>query len=299
MHEFRKIRIRQNCSEGRNVCASNLAWLGGLEPSQTDLEQTVCFGGELDSDPGERLAYHLRQQQDFSSSSCLKLLETVHWPGKAHRRARMQSSEVSQVLGQYSYGKFAGITSRTLKRKHTTQYLNEYMTFHGASGPRSSLAISRNARGRIHRDVNNIGLNYGIALGKFKGGDLWTEDDKGEVVRKAPTGEPIRDRLRRHHVEEWQGEQRWSIVAFQTRSAAELDDKKENRLAQFGFNLAGYQENPRAAGTSARQLSLSSIASPNQALDAGRPSPAGVSQDTRIQIPPSSERSLPHLLRKD
>ena len=128
------------------------------------------------------------------------------------------------------------------------------MTVHGAVGPRSTLAITRNARVQPHRDLNNVGHNCTIALGSFKGGDLWTESDEGSVyrevgghqrrgvLRKHRNKMMIFDARRWHSVEPWQVE-RWSLTTYQTRSAMKLEPEQRELLESFGFSPS--EDNPR------------------------------------------------------
>ena len=209
--------------------------------------------GSTVPDDGEKLAIKLMEESDYSPASCLRLLRETKWPRQRIKRASMKGSEAYQVLGQYSYGKFAGITLATYRLPHTLRYLNHFMTMRGALGPRSSLVVSRNASVNPHKDSNNIGQNYSIALGPFKGGELWEEDPGGQVMKEIK-GAKVPGRLRKHHgklnvfnprklhsVEPWTGE-RWSITAFQTRSAGKLSQEQEELLAKFGFQVRGYSQ---------------------------------------------------------
>ena len=243
--------------ETKRAVATNLVWEMGttttasststVPTTTTTTSLLSSSSGREDTSETERLAQRLHCQADFSHAACLRLLNQTQWPRQRTGRQAMQGSEVCQVLGQYSYGKFSGTTLATFRLPHTLRYLNEYMTMHGATGPRSTLAITRNARVQPHRDLNNVGHNCTIAIGSFKGGDLWTENDEGSVCREAG-GRQRRGVLRKHRnkmmtfdarkwhsVEPWQGE-RWSITAYQTRSAMKLEPEQRELLESFGFS---------------------------------------------------------------
>ena len=206
--------------------------------------------------PGEKLAYRLREKGDFSHSSCVELLRITDWPARASKRISVRTPGAYQVLGQYSYGRFAGITLGTYKLKFTTLYLNDFLTTQGASGPRSSISITQNAAVRPHRDAHNVNLNYCIALGKFKGGDLWVESPEGTIFKKIKSGVSVGGKVVKHQgrlnvfdpkkyhaVEEYEGE-RWSITAFTTRSSQSLSSGQREHLESFGFSLQGYEGAP-------------------------------------------------------
>ena len=93
----------------------------------------------------EKLAAKLLEEADYPHASCLRPLRETRWPNQRIKRPSMKGSEKYQVLGQYSHSKFSRLTLATYRLPHTLQYLNHFVTTHGALGPRSSLAISRHA----------------------------------------------------------------------------------------------------------------------------------------------------------
>ena len=210
---------------------------------------------------------NLRANGDFSIAACQRLLKETRWPAQRKKRRSIQDPDMYQVLGQYSYGTFAGVTLSTYKLRYTTLYLNDFMTSHGAHGPRSSLSITRNARVKPHRDVNNRGLNYCMAFGSFKGGDLWVEEKSGNTILKVGPDDYRSGRILKHHnrmnvfdpkkyhaVDEWEGE-RWSITAFRSRSSEQMTASQSRHLEDFGFSLQGYEEHPLSRGSAVRQIS--------------------------------------------
>ncbi|CAE7368225.1 RE1 [Symbiodinium sp. CCMP2456] len=249
-------RVRVS-KDGDYIVATNMDTpVGGLqletnyEDGQAPTSTTSVSASTVESDPGERLAAQLLQQADFSQGARLKLLRETKWPRQRLRRRSMNGSENYQVLGQYSYGKFAGLTLATYRLPNTLRYLNHFLTRHGALGTRSSIVVSRNAQVEPHRDMNNIGQNHSIALGQFKGGELWQEHPQGQVYKEV-NGVKVPGVLRKHRgrvisfdprqlhsVEPWEGE-RWAITAFTTRSAAHLNPEQESLLRNFGFEAKG------------------------------------------------------------
>ncbi|CAE7346579.1 RE1 [Symbiodinium natans] len=188
---------------------------------------------ERKSSIGENIAKQLLEQQDFSLPACLKLLKAVEWPGKSRRRSSSGNNE-AVLLGQFSHGKFSGITRATREFPSVTQYVNEFMRRRGALLPRSSIMITRNNAYGYHRDSHNIGENQTMGLGEYSGGEVWIEDEKGKQRRRMPHGTFVNGRVVKtknrivtfnaknwHGVEPWRGD-RWSINVFKTRSAANL-----------------------------------------------------------------------------
>ena len=252
-------QVHQDTQAGVRV-ATNSSWLPAFTaPSEdkTTSKPSCLWSAKWDEmDDGEKLAYRLRQEGDFTFSSCLQLLRSTTWPHQRRRRRSVKDPSTYQVLGQYSYGKFSGMTLGTYKLRHTTLYLNDFMTYHGAEGARSTLSVTCNARVTPHRDVHNIGENYCIAFGPYRGGELWLEDERGGVPREVRDGVCLAGTVHRHRermnvfdpkkyhaVSEWTGE-RWSITAFQTRSSVGLSREQAKHLESYGFSLQGYQGSP-------------------------------------------------------
>ena len=221
-------------------------------PDSRDFSTRPRTEGEMV--PHEQTAKRLLDSRDFSMASCLRLLSSTTWPNTSRRRGDNQRSNVYLLLGQFTYGKFSGITKATGQLVWVTRYLNAFMTYHGASDPRSSLVVSSGSRIKYHKDINNVGMNHSIALGKFTGGGLWQEDESGAEVRSMPSGAEKRGRVvshrkklisfdpRRYHgVEPWEGT-RWSITVYRTRSSLGLDTARADELRHFGFELDGYAD---------------------------------------------------------
>ena len=204
----------------------------------------------------ESLARKLRSEQDFSHRACQRLLREVPWDKLPVGRnvdgpvARERRSSVT--LGQYTHGGTQGITRATRLMPELTRYLNQYMTWQGALGPRSSLAISRNLRLAYQKDLQNVGKNWTIAFGKFQGGEVWVEEEGGPSLRQVRPGRWVAGRCHRTHhhltefdpkafhgIEPYRGS-RWSVTVYQTRSSQNLQALEQATLGDLGFNLAGY-----------------------------------------------------------
>ena len=209
-------------------------------------------GAPLDT---EEAARRLLLRQDFSMKACLDLLRgTQTAPTDRSRKASLVQSGVLKydVYGQYTHGGMSGVTKRTESNKQFVRYINEFLTRRGARGPRSSFAITSGARLAYHRDSHNVGQNY-VNLGDFSGGQVWVEEENGPDIRQVAPRKRVRGRLhapqrqvlsfsprRLHGPEPWHGE-RWSIVAYQTRSARKLNRAQRRHLRELGFDVRGYQ----------------------------------------------------------
>ena len=254
--------------DGRRVkVATNSSWLGdesdGFSVGQLSPASALDFVYHAHSSAEESLpldtekaARQLLLRQDFSVKACLNLLKNSR-SALAHRsrKASLVQSGVLKydVFGQYTHGGMSGITKRTDANKQFALYINEFLTRRGACGPRSSFAITSGARLAYHRDSHNVGQNYVITLGDFSGGQVWVEEENGPDARQVAPGKWVHGRLhsprqrvlsfsprKLHGPEPWQGE-RWSIIAYQTRSARKLNRAQRRHLRELGFDVRGYR----------------------------------------------------------
>ena len=165
--------------------------------------QSSFFVSDLPSLPStavlssaEKLAAKLLEEADYPHASCLRPLRETRWPNQRIKRPSMKGSEKYQVLGQYSYGKFSRLTLATYRLPHTLQYLKHFVTTHGALGPRSSLAISRNATVEWSptRTSTTWDRTSASPWAPSIGGEFWSEcPDDGNIM-------PTESRPRRGHL---------------------------------------------------------------------------------------------------
>ena len=163
----------------------------------------------------------------------------------------MQEASGCHLLGQYTHGRFSGTTLATFKLKHTTRYLNAFMTSHGADGTRSSLVVGHNVRVKAHHDLNNLGLSHSPSASSLEAsfGPRSPMGTANNVLTRS--GQVLRLGLHRRHdrlvtfdarrwreVEPWSGD-RWTIAVFQTRSAKDLEPQQDRLLRDFGFQVDG------------------------------------------------------------
>ena len=87
---------------------------------------------------------------------------------------------------------------------------------------------------------NMIGMpNYAIALGCFKGGRVWVEDDEGtspdEVVMKNKIHQPLCFNARRFHKVEPHKGHMWAIAAYTPTAFKRCSNENHEELASLGF----------------------------------------------------------------
>ncbi|CAE6953093.1 GIP [Symbiodinium sp. CCMP2592] len=200
------------------------------------------------------------------SPPAFAFFSVLHGRSRGSEEDRSRAQESTKCWAS-TYGKFGGLTLSTYKLRHTTMYLNRFMTAHGAEGGRSSISVTRDARVLPHRDVNNVGLNYSMAIGSFKGGDLWVEHPEGDIKKCVGPGDTRLGRVYKHRnkmnvfdpksfhaVDQWEGE-RWSITAFQSRSSMQLPPDQRAHLEELGFSTLGYEGDPLSGSSAARAIS--------------------------------------------
>ena len=271
----KSVRMFSTCENGDFSfrVATNSPWLGihierdTRSSSEGQDVSTALYGaghdGTVEPEDSEEMARRLRQQGDFSQSACLRLLRAPRKKDslKSRKESLVQSGVLQyEVFGQYTHGGMSGITSRTRRNPQFSQYINEFLTRHGANCPRSSFAITSGARLAYHKDCHNVGLNSVITLGEYSGGQIWVEEEGGPDVRQVSPGKWVSGRLhsprqrvlsfsprKLHGPEPWQGE-RWSIVAYQTRSVKNLDSGGRRELRGFGFDVRGYRDSGGSDG---------------------------------------------------
>ena len=115
--------VTQLSRTGARRIATSSTWMSLREgqgwemPTKAKTPSWVTGWDQLSD--GEKMAYHLRAQGDFSNAACVRLLECTKWPRQRKKRISLQDPRVYQVLGQYSYGNFSGVTLSTYKLRYT------------------------------------------------------------------------------------------------------------------------------------------------------------------------------------
>eukprot|EP00931_Biecheleriopsis_adriatica_P047490 TRINITY_DN27385_c0_g1_i1.p1 TRINITY_DN27385_c0_g1~~TRINITY_DN27385_c0_g1_i1.p1 ORF type:complete len:407 (-),score=81.30 TRINITY_DN27385_c0_g1_i1:90-1280(-) len=85
------------------------------------------------------------------------------------------------VLGLYAYGNKVELTSKTRAYPHTTRLLAAYAQKYRPGFPFTSINVNVNWAARPHVDKGNLGSSLITALGNFKKGELFYEDENGDT----------------------------------------------------------------------------------------------------------------------
>eukprot|EP00747_Dinoflagellata_sp_TGD_P120381 gnl/TRDRNA2_/TRDRNA2_173229_c0_seq5.p1 gnl/TRDRNA2_/TRDRNA2_173229_c0~~gnl/TRDRNA2_/TRDRNA2_173229_c0_seq5.p1 ORF type:complete len:896 (-),score=161.02 gnl/TRDRNA2_/TRDRNA2_173229_c0_seq5:19-2706(-) len=115
--------------------------------------------------------------------------------------------------------------------------------------PYTTITINKNYRAKRHRDRNNIGPSVGLALGNFtRGGRLryWTKDDKkcdlgalneeASVLLDPGIAPVVFNGNLAHEVEDYEGEERFSIILFSHGKYELASTKTREVLQEAGCN---------------------------------------------------------------
>ncbi|CAE7735919.1 unnamed protein product [Symbiodinium sp. CCMP2592] len=215
----------------------------------------------------ERMAKELLDANDFSFAACQDLIDCTSLPSRTTSRSGMPETVQGKLMctfGLFSHGGVWGVTRQTKLRPHFTNYINSFLDWHGAGGPRTSFSVNTGVGLTMHLDKYNLPdtRNSLITFGKHAGGRLWAEDacqvTGGKInersSRKSPSGQVLYGHMVNtyqkmatfdahyyHEVEPWTG-CRYSAACWANASVAKVDNRTRRRLRTLGFRL------PRASG---------------------------------------------------
>ena len=231
--------------------------------NQTSLE-TDSFEGLSDECLGDRtkeeeLAKELLAASDFSFAACQDLISRTSLPGGTPMRSGTRGPSASSIctFGLFSHGGLWGITRQSKLRPHFTNYINQFLDWHGAACPRTSFSVNTGVGLGIHVDKYNLRgtMNSVISFGQHEGGCLWAEDacqamggePKGRCDRVLEDGRRLHgqrvDPLHKmvtfdahyyHEVEPWRG-RRYSVACWTNHSLGKIDARAKRRLRTLGF----------------------------------------------------------------
>ncbi|CAE7537698.1 RE1 [Symbiodinium sp. CCMP2592] len=233
-------------------------------------------GGERDGPDqglgglGDRIQDGIRRG-DWSVGECLEILGGCANQLPPTRRTIAQGQGSAVLCGLYAVGGFRGVSSFTMRCPDLVRYLNGFLKNRDPDGVWTTVYLSHNACMLPHRDLMNAS-EFPIraqAVGDFKGGGLWLQDDEGTVCRVLPDGSKcpgsVYD-LRRgpvvfpgkcwHASEDWIGD-RWVLSAFVPREFRSAIKGCYDQLLSLGFPVPNIEE---AGGeVPSREKSVASI----------------------------------------
>ena len=180
-----------------------------------------------------------------------------------------------------------GVTKRTLQHHDLTKYLIAFMIHNGSHTQFTSISIVQGDSLKVKHDPlkHRIGSFSVIALGDFKGGELWVQDESpiastevtaqdgtnmsGRLVSIASKA-AVFDSSKQHKTMPWDGE-RWTITAYSSSAYDQLEASQVECLRQAGFPLRDQKkEFPSSPGIPTRDMTLFELAT----MDDPAPRPA-------------------------
>ncbi|CAE7037715.1 GIP [Symbiodinium sp. CCMP2592] len=237
-------------------CPSDDQGANGSVPLATSAEVYACRDtGSLNKKsehPGELAAQAGVKESSYDDRTLERILSLYDIKDRNKRPGVHHEGDNRSVLGYYAFGKFHGVTKKTMEWPNLARYLNKFFLerkggHHDYSW--TSLSITRNSPAGIHTDRNNMpgSRNLMWTGGDHSGGKLWIADEKGTVPRREeddiyiygmhvdPKGRIVEfDPKQKHASETWSGE-RWSVVAYVARSIPHASKSAKNTLKDVGF----------------------------------------------------------------
>ena len=181
-----------------------------------------------------------------------------------------------------------GVTKRTLQHQDLTKYLIAFMIHNGSHDQFTSVSIVQGDSLRVKHDPleHRTGSCSVIALGNFKGGELWVQDDSPVASTKVTAQDgtnisgvlvsvalkaAVFDSSKQYKTMPWDGE-RWTIMAYSSSAYDQLEASQVDSLRQAGFPLQDQKkEFPSSPGIPTRDMTLFKLATMDDLLP-GQPS---------------------------
>ena len=201
---------------------------------------------------GERKAEQALRNGIFDYDTLEKILEEYDFTAGLKRPSVHFEGGQRCVLGYYAFGNFKGISRKTVRWPHLSQYVNAFLRAQWGEDdempPWTSLYIQRNLAAGIHTDKNNLkgSTNITTSFGDHSGGELWVAQPGGGAWRRDRNGDEIEgillhskgqlcefDPRCKHQVEPWTGN-RWSVVAYCARTCPEATNPERKLLRELG-----------------------------------------------------------------
>ena len=152
----------------------------GQEGSDQDVtEEELCVYSDLEISQVEDEARRLKAIGDYSHTACEALVARLpSQRRRQHRSAMLDHKTDILLLGVYAHGNHYGVTKWSRRLPQSSSYLWNYLkkwspeAVHG-----STLAINKNCKHGMHRDMNNLPgtQNYVIGVSSYKQGEVWLE----------------------------------------------------------------------------------------------------------------------------
>lgn len=163
------------------------------------------------------------------------------------------------LLGLYVFGGNVGVSSATTRHSWLSRLLVGAVRRANPDFRFTSIQLNYNYASRPHIDKNNLGASCAIGLGDYTGGELWVDDDEGDVPHTLDddedvsafytVGKEVQGRLvqikdtwamfdgnRLHFTQPFEGE-RYSIIFFCCDRYASTPTSARDELGEAGFDF--------------------------------------------------------------
>ena len=258
-----------------------------------------------------RCAETMLKDKDFSRQSCFELLKSVTFASNRNQSSLSEDGgfpnkgERNITLRAFIHGGIKGVTKRTYQRQDLTKYLIAFMIHNGSHDKFTSISITQRDSLKVKSDPHNhrTGSCSLIALGDFKGGELWIQDDSPDAKQKVTDqdGTTLTGRLipssskatvfdsnDRYKTMPWEGE-RWTVMAYSSSAYDQLEDSQINCLIQSGFLLQDQKkEFPPSPGVPTRDMTLFELAT----MDDPAPRPAEPRTKPKVKLKAAPKANL-------
>ena len=201
--------------------------------------------------------------EDYSFQTLTDILDAAPFSNTTPGRQKVngESTGTRVVFGMYTHGGMHGLCNKTYEYGNFVSYMNNFLKVNlpeesEGKAKWTSFSVNRNLPTNLHRDEHNHpGMTaYALGCGTYSGGGLWVEkaadEDDGDqewTTKELTNGNYVvgkaldtKNRVveffpkRWHTVEDWTGD-RWSVVAYTTRGAADATDREKKALRSRGF----------------------------------------------------------------
>ena len=214
-----------------------------------------CVFGVINAGNVESMELACRNAtEEPSEANLVKLLDlwSAGWKHRGRTRAVGPGAyERYATLGLFGHGGVVGVSNATGLREACIA-VNRFLRTRFPNGTWSSIAVLFNPRMGLHRDIQNMPghSNHALALGDYKGGRVWIEDDAGDStawLADKKGGRELRGRwldmhdkpvsfdARRYHMVEPHEGSMWALAAYVPQAYARATEQHRQALREAGF----------------------------------------------------------------
>ena len=133
--------------------------------------------------------------EEPTETNLVRLLDMWSFTWKHRGRTRaIAAYEKYCTLGLFGHGGIIGISKASLAQE-ACKAVNQFLKNRFPNGSWTSIAILYNPNVGLRRDIQNKPglMNHAIAVGSFKGGRVWVEDEQGTSKAHLTTNNGFRE----------------------------------------------------------------------------------------------------------